>query len=112
METPATAVLLRIFVGESDRWHGKALHTAIVEEARRRGLAGATVVRGVEGFGASSRIHTARLVDITPDLPMVVEIVDEEAKIEDFLPAVHDMVHEGLVTLERVSVIVYHGRHQ
>lgn len=109
MDTPGQGVLLRIFVGESDRWHGKALHLALVEEARRQGLAGATVLRGIEGFGAHSRIHTARLVDIAPDLPIVVEIVDEEAKIQAFLPTVEAMVHEGLVTWERVNVIIYRG---
>jgi PII-like signaling protein len=106
----STNLLLRIFVGESDRWHGKSLHTAIVEEARARGLAGATVLRGVEGFGAHSRVHTARLIDVTPELPMVIEIVDEEHKIEAFLPLVREMVQEGLVTLERVNVIVRRHR--
>lgn len=107
METPLQGVLLRIFVGESDTWHGKSLHSALVEAAKQAGLAGATVLRGVEGFGAHSRIHTARLVDIAPDLPMVIEIVDEEEKIQAFLPTVHERVREGLVTLERVTVIVY-----
>ncbi len=110
MDTPLQGVLLRIFVGESDTWHGKSLHSALVEAAKRQGLAGATVLRGVEGFGSHSRIHTARLVDIAPDLPMVIEIVDEEPKIEAFLPTVHELVQEGLVTLERVNVIVYRSR--
>ena len=109
MNIQGQGVLLRIFIGESDRWHGKSLHMALVEEAKRQGLAGATVVRGIEGFGAHSRIHTARLVDIAPDLPMIVEIVDHEPKIAAFLPTVHDMVSEGLVTLEKVNVIIYRG---
>ncbi len=110
METPGQGVLLRIFIGESDRWHGEALHLALVREARAHGLAGATVLRGFEGFGAHSRIHTTRLVDLSPDLPMVVEIVDEEPKIEAFLPAVRQMVTEGLVTLERVNILIYRHR--
>ena len=109
MELPTQGVLLRIFVGEADQWHGKSLHLALVEEARRQGLAGATVLRGMEGFGAHSRIHTTRLLDITPDLPVVIEIVDEEAKIQAFLPTVEEMVQEGLATWERVNVIVYRG---
>jgi hypothetical protein len=103
------AVLLRIFIGESDTWQGKSLHRALVEEARNRGLAGATVLRGIEGFGANSRIHTARLVDIPPDLPIVVEIVDEEAKIQAFIPIAEAMMKEGLITWERVNVVVYRG---
>lgn len=110
MRTPAQGVLLRIFVGESDRWRDKALHLALVEEARRQGLAGATVLRGLEGFGAHSRIHTARLADLTPDLPIVIEIVDEEPAIQAFLPTIEAMVPEGLVTWERVNVIVYRAR--
>lgn len=110
METPAQGVLLRIIVGESDTWHGKSLHRALVEEAKKQGLAGASVFHGIEGFGAHSRIHTARLVDITPELPVLIELVDEEAKIEAFLPAVEAMVLEGLVTWERVNVVVYRRR--
>ncbi len=110
METPSQGMLLRIFIGESDRWQGKSLHLALVEEAKRAGLAGATVLRGMEGFGAHSRIHTTRLMDLSPDLPIVVEIVDNEAKIQAFLPAVETMVREGLVTWERVNVILYRHR--
>lgn len=110
MNGPGQGVLLRIFIGESDRWQGKSLHRALVEEAKRQGLAGATVLRGMEGFGAHSRIHTARLVDLAPDLPVVVEIVDDEAKIEAFLPVVESMVREGLVTWERVNVLIYRHR--
>jgi len=110
MNGPGQGALLRIFVGESDKWHGEALHLALVREARRQGLAGATVLRGFEGFGAHSRIHTTRIVDIAPDLPMVIEIVDTEEHIQAFLPTVQEMVQEGLVTWERVNVIVYRHR--
>jgi len=102
--------LLRIFIGESDTWHARPLYQAIVERARKEGLAGATVIRGIEGFGASSRIHTARILRFSEDLPLVIEIVDSEDKIDTFLPALADMVKEGLVTLERVEVIAYRGR--
>ncbi|MGH2587861.1 MAG: DUF190 domain-containing protein [Dehalococcoidia bacterium] len=112
MEAPGQGLLLRIFIGDSDTWHGKSLHLAIVEEAKRQGLAGATVLRGMEGFGAHSRIHTTRLMDISQDLPIVVEIVDDEAKIMAFLPVVDSMVQEGLVTWERVNVVMYRHRRQ
>ena len=110
MEVPKQGTLLRIFIGESDHWHGKPLYQALVEEARKRGLAGATVVRGIEGFGAHSRIHTARLLDLSSDLPIVIEIADEDEKIEAFLPVVHEMVMEGLATLEKVNVVIYRHR--
>lgn len=110
MQAPGQGILLRIFIGESDTWHGHALHLALVQEAKKAGLAGATVTRGIEGFGAHSRIHTARLVDLSPELPMLVEIVDVEEKIQAFLPTVQEMVQEGLVTWERVNVIVYRHR--
>jgi len=99
--------LLRIFVGESDRWHGKPLYEAIVERARREGLAGATAIRGLEGFGAHSRLHTTRILRLSEDLPVVIELVDTAEKIEAFLPGLDDMVSEGLVTLEKVRVIAY-----
>lgn len=107
MESPAPAVRLRIHIGESDTWNGKSLHRALVETAKAQGLAGATVLQGTMGYGAHSHIHTARLVDISPDLPIVVEIVDEETKIRDFLPTIEAMVEEGLVTLEQVTVVLY-----
>jgi PII-like signaling protein len=99
--------LLRIFVGESDRWHGKPLYGAIVERARKEGLAGATVVRGLEGFGAHSRLHTTRILRLSEDLPIVIELVDTAEKIEAFLPGLDEMVSEGMVTLEKVRVIAY-----
>jgi PII-like signaling protein len=102
--------LLRIFVGESDRWEGKPLYDAIVRKARESGLAGATVLRGLEGFGAQSRIHTAKILRLSEDLPMVVEIVDKPARIQAFLPVLDKMVGEGLITLEKVHIIAYrHG---
>jgi PII-like signaling protein len=99
--------LLRIFVGESDRWHGKPLYEAIVERARKEGLAGATVVRGLEGFGAHSRLHTTRILRLSEDLPVVIELVDTAEKIDAFLPGLDEMVSEGMVTLEPVHVIAY-----
>jgi PII-like signaling protein len=99
--------LLRVFIGESDTWHGKPLYQAVVERAREQGLAGATVVRGIEGFGADSRLHTARILRLSEDLPVLIEIVDTEEKIQAFLPAVDEMVGEGLLTMETVEVIAY-----
>ncbi len=110
MNGPAQGLLLRVFIDESDRWHGRSLYEALVHEAKRQGLAGATVFQGIMGFGAHSRVHMARLVDISPDLPILVEFIDEEAKIQAFLATVHEMVHEGLVTLERVDVLLYRDR--
>ena len=109
MDNSGQAMLLRIFVGESDSWHHKSLHSAIVEEARKQGLAGATVVRGLEGYGASGHIHSARLVDMSPDLPIVIEIVDDETKVQAFLPTVDEMMSAGMVTLERVTVHIFRG---
>jgi len=107
MTIPTEGQLLRIFVGEADRWEGRPLFEAIVLEARRRGLAGATVIKGFMGFGAHSRIHTAKLLELSQDLPIVVEIVDAPEKIEAFLPALEAMVGDGLITLERAEVRLY-----
>lgn len=107
MKIPAEGKLLRIFVGEADRWHGKPLYEAIVEEARLAGLAGATVWKGFMGFGAHSRLHTAKILRLSEDLPIVIEIVDGAENIEAFLPKLDVMVQEGLVTLERAEVILY-----
>jgi len=107
MKIEGQGCLLRIFLGESDRWEGRALHLAIVESAKKAGLAGATVLRGLEGFGANSRIHAAHVLRLSDDLPIVVEIVDREERIRAFLPALDGMVTEGLVTLERVEVLKY-----
>ena len=107
MRIPREGQLLRIFVGESDRWKGRPLFEAIVQEARRQGLAGATVFRGFEGFGARSRIHTSRILRLSQDLPILIEIVDAEDKVQAFLPVLDDMVQEGLVTVEKATVIFY-----
>jgi PII-like signaling protein len=107
MTLPAEAELLRIFIGESDKYHGRPLYEVIVDEARRKGLAGATVLRGTLGFGASSLIHTAKLLRLSEDLPMVVEIVDKPERIAEFLPVLDTLIADGLVTLERVRVILY-----
>jgi PII-like signaling protein len=101
------AVLLRVFIGESDKADGRPLYEVIVEKARKRGLAGATVLRGFLGFGANSRIHTSKVLRLSEDLPIVVEIVDAEEKIDAFLPELDEMIDEGLVTREKVRVIAY-----
>jgi len=107
MNLPREGQLLRIFIGESDRWGAVPLYEAIVQEARKRGLAGATVFRGFEGFGAHSRIHTTRILRLSEDLPIVVEIVDADEKIQAFLPVLDEMVKEGLATVEKATVIFY-----
>ncbi len=107
MKIPLEASLLRIFIGESDKADGRPLYEVIVREARARGLAGATVLRGFVGFGANSRIHSSKVLRLSEDLPVIVEIVDEESKIEAFLPRMDELVTEGLVTLEKVRVILY-----
>jgi len=110
MELPREGKLLRIFIGDSDRWEGQPLYEAIVRRARRFGLAGATVLRGSYGFGAHSRIHTTKLLRLSEDLPLVVEIVDRTERIEAFLPELETMIQEGLVTLEKVQVLKYRHR--
>ena len=99
--------LLRIFIGESDRWHGRPLYQAIVERVREEGLAGATVVRGIEGFGADSRLHTSRILRLSEDLPVVIEIVDTPEQIDRVVPILDEMVGEGMLTLERVQIVSY-----
>ena len=101
--------LVRVFIGESDTWHGRPLYQAIVERVREEGLAGATVVRGIEGFGADSRLHTSRILRLSEDLPVVIEIVDTPERVELVLPLLDEMVSEGMVTLERVQIIAYRG---
>jgi len=102
--------LLRIFLGEGDRHGGRPLHEVIVRRAREAGLAGATVLRGVEGYGARSRLHTTRILRLSEDLPLVVEIVDRPDRIEAFLPVLDELVDEGLITVEPVHVVAYrHG---
>jgi PII-like signaling protein len=107
MQIPHEATLLRVFLGESDRWEHKPLYEAIVLKAREMHLAGATVLRGPAGFGKSSRLHTSKILRLSYDLPLVIEIVDAEEKINGFLPALNQMMKGGLVTLEKVRVIEY-----
>jgi len=107
MQAPNDAVSLRIFLGENDRYDGKPLYEAIVLAARKVGLAGATVLRGPMGFGHSSRLHTAKILRLSADLPLLIEIVDSEEKINAFLPTLDAMMGSGLVTLEKVKVLRY-----
>jgi uncharacterized protein len=107
MHLPHDALLLRIFIGESDRWEHQPLYEAIVLKARELHLAGATVLRGPMGFGKSSRLHTAKILRLSMDLPLVIEIVDSEEKLNAFLPILDQMMQGGLVTLEKVRVIDY-----
>jgi len=108
MHLPQEAMLLRIFIGENDRHGPRPLYEAIVLAARERGLAGATVIRGPMGYGASSRLHTAKILRLSEDLPLVIEIVDSEERIRGFLPVLETMMRaSGLVTLEKVQVIRY-----
>jgi len=104
--------LLRLFVGESDTWHGKPLYQAIVERARAEGLAGATVLRGIEGFGADSHLHTSRILRLSEDLPIVIEIVDTAEQIDRIAPILDEMVSEGMLTVERVHVVSYRSSKQ
>jgi PII-like signaling protein len=104
-------MLLRIFIGESDKHHGRPLYEAIVLKAREMGLAGATVLRGLMGYGAHSRVHTAKVLRLSEDLPIVVEIVDSEEKLRALLPWLDEVIEEGMVTLEKARVLRYrHGR--
>ena len=107
MELPKEAVLLRIFMGEDDKAEGKPLYETLVLKAREAGLAGATVLRGPMGFGKSSHLHPTKILRLSQDLPVVVEIVDEKAKIDAFLPVLDGMMSSGLVTLEKVQVLQY-----
>ncbi len=109
MTIPEDGVLLRIYIGESDRHEGGPLHEWLVLQAREAGLAGATVLRGIQGFGAHSRLHTAKILRLSEDLPIVVEIVDSRERIEAFMPVVDGAIGEGLATLERVAVRFYRG---
>jgi uncharacterized protein len=107
MKIEGEGQLLRIFIGESDHWHGRPLHEAILLAAREIGLAGCTVVRGMAGFGATSLIHTVKILRLSEDLPMIIEIVDKPERIAAFLPKLDEMVSDGLVTLEKVNVLIY-----
>lgn len=110
MRLPEEGTLLRIFVGETDRIHGKSLYEEIVLKARELGLAGATVIRGSMGFGASSRVHSAKILRLSEDLPIVIEIVDTEDNLNKLMPFIDENVTDGLVTMENIKVIKYHHK--
>jgi hypothetical protein len=110
MKIPENGKLLRIFIGEADKWHHQPLYEAIVLKARELGLAGATVLRGPMGFGAHSHLHTSKILRLSMDLPIVIEIVDSDDNINKLLPFLDDMVLDGLVTLEDVRVLKYHAK--
>ena len=112
MEIPRQALLLRIFLGESDQCRGRPLYEAIILKAREMHLAGATVLRGPMGYGKSSRLHTAKILRLSEDLPLVIEIVDADTKINAFLPVLEGMMDSGLVTLEKVQVLQYGTNHR
>ena len=107
MKIPSDGKLLRIFVGEADKWNGKPLYEEIVLLAKKEGMAGATAIKGFMGFGCKSHMHTANLLRLSEDLPIVIEIVDSEDKISQFIPQLDKMVKEGLITLEKANVIMY-----
>jgi len=107
MKIEGEGQLLRVFIGESDHWQGRPLHEAILLAAREQGLAGATVVRGLAGFGATSLIHTVKVLRLSEDLPMVIEIVDKPDRIEKFVRMLDAMITDGMVTLEKVNVLMY-----
>jgi PII-like signaling protein len=100
-------LLVRIYIGESDQWQGRPLYQAIVERLRERGLAGATALRGIEGFGAKAHLHTTRILRLSEDLPILIELVDQEDRVRAVLPELDAMVGDGLITLERVEVVAY-----
>ena len=107
MKIPADGKLLRIFIGEADKWNGKPLYEEIIFLAKKNGLAGATAIKGFMGFGCKSHMHTTKLLRLSEDLPIVIEIVDSEEKIGQFVPLLDEMVKEGLVTLEKANVLMY-----
>ncbi len=107
MKIPADGKLLRIFIGEADKWEGKPLYEEIVLLAKKSGMAGATAIKGFMGFGCKSHMHTTKLLRLSEDLPIVIEIVDSEEKISQFIPQLDTMVKEGLITLEKANVIMY-----
>ena len=109
MRIEGQAKLLRIYIGETDRWHGQPLYMAILLKAREMGLAGGTVFRGIAGYGANSVIHTANILRLSEDLPVVIEIVDADEKVQAFLPVLDEMVKEGLILLREVEVVKYVG---
>ncbi len=109
MTIDGPALRLRIYLGEADRWHGRPLHEAIVEVLRQRRLAGATVTRGIEGFGRNAHLHTAKILRLSEDLPIVIDVVDTEARVREILTELDAMVGDGLITVEPVEVVAYRG---
>lgn len=107
MVLPEQGHLLRIFIGESDKFESKSLYEWIVQKARENGIAGATVLRGIEGFGAHSRIHTSKILRLSEDLPIIIEIVDTLEKIDNFIPLIDDAIDEGMATIEKVEIRFY-----
>ena len=107
MKIPADGKLLRIFIGEADKWNGKPLYEEIIFLAKRNSMAGATAIKGFMGFGCKSHMHTAKLLRLSEDLPIIIEIVDSEEKINQFLPFLDKMVKEGLITIEKANVVMY-----
>jgi uncharacterized protein len=107
MKIPAEGKLLRIFIGEADKWKGKPLYEEIVLLAKKNSMAGATAIKGFMGFGCKSHMHTAKLLRLSEDLPIIIEIVDSEDKINNFLPFLDEMVKEGLITIEKANVVMY-----
>jgi len=112
MKIPSDGKLLRIFIGEADKWNGKPLYQEIVELARKKGMAGATALKGFMGFGCKSHMHTTKLLRLSEDLPIVIEIVDSDEKIVQFVSDLDDMVSEGLITIEKVNVIMYRAENE
>ena len=110
MKIEGIGLLARIYVGESDTWHGRPLYEAIVQLLRERGMAGATVLRGIEGFGAKNVLRTTRILRLSEDLPVLIEVVDTEARVRAILPDLDAMVSDGLITLETVEVIAYRAK--
>jgi PII-like signaling protein len=110
MSLSGSATRLTIFIGETDQWHHHPIYTEIVHRAHAAGLAGASVMRGIEGFGKSSRVHTTRILSLSEDLPVAIVIVDTDEKIRAFLPQIDELVSEGLVILDAVEVVRYVGR--
>jgi PII-like signaling protein len=107
MRIEGRGLLARIYIGESDQWHGRPLYQAIVATLRARGIAGATVLRGIEGYGAHAHLHTSRILQLSQDLPVLIEVVDQEARLRAVLPELDRMVADGMITLESVEVIAY-----
>lgn len=112
MRLEGTGLLVRIYIGEADTWEGRPLYEAIVHLLRSRGIAGATVLRGIEGYGRSARLHTSRILRLSEDLPVLVEVVDREDRLREVLPELDAMVRDGLITLEKVEIIVYRSSNE